>query len=247
MDEICIPLFWPSSRLSLKFQKHCVLAITIFFGTASIVYSIGFAYVQNTMISLFFLFNNSIHSPLLGLFFLSAFNPYANAVGAMIAFCSNLGFNWFLAFGSVFSRLMSQEFPPETFGCDNEFHGNLSSLNPYNMTSSVHHYQAIESNVYYPENPVLAYLFSVAPIWYCLFSVVYTFVAGSLLSFGYSMARSCSLDVDFEFREERKQYLYYYRIFGGCRPFKNRSPRADLTPTTSPLISPVNYNNEDKN
>ncbi len=235
LGEIFIPLICPDFRFDTKLKNKCVLVVTLVFGTISVLYSIGFAYVQNTMISLFFVFNNSIHSPILGLFFLSAFNPYANGVGAMLAFCSNLAINFFLAFGAVFSRLTSQEFPPETFECESEFHSNLTSLNPYNVTSSVHHYQT--SGIYYPKNAILAYLFSVAPIWYCLFSVVYTAVCGSLFSLVYSLVATRSLDADYAFADERSQYLYFNRMF---KQAKNKKSK-DLTPTTSPLISPVFY------
>jgi hypothetical protein len=179
------------------------------------------------MISLFFIFNNSINSPILGLFFLSAFNPYANGVGAMMAFCSNLAFNWFLGIGAIaFSRTKSQEFAPDTHLCEQEYHRNMSSLNVYNTTYSIHHLinatHPLESD-FYPKNSTLYFLFTIAPIWYCLFSVLYTFLSGTLYSFAYSYIVSRSRDADHDFREERKKYLYYYKMFPKYFPLTVKS------------------------
>ncbi|RMZ93542.1 sodium-coupled monocarboxylate transporter 1, partial [Brachionus plicatilis] len=99
-------------------------------GILSTGVSIGFRYLQNSMLSLFFIFNNTIHSPILALFFLSAFNPYANDVGAMLALVCNLAINFWLALGGVFfSRLKSQEFAPDISQCNSTYHSTMSPLN----------------------------------------------------------------------------------------------------------------------
>ncbi len=217
VGEVLSQLCFTKNQIAGNVKVRLIQALTIFFGLLSILYSVSFAYVKNTMIALFFLFNNSINSPILGLFFLSAFNPYANGVGAMLGFLSNLGINFFLGLGSlVLSRLRSQEFAPDTHLCEHEYHRNMSTLNVYDITHPLHHSTNMThppSNEYFPKNPTLFYLYSVAPIWYCLFSVLYTFTMGSLFSFAYSFIKTRTLDADADFKEERKQYLYIYRMF----------------------------------
>jgi hypothetical protein len=217
VSEILTPLFFVKRQINTDIKVKLIQVLTVFFGLLSILYSVSFAYVKNTMIALFFLFNNSINSPILGLFFLSAFNPYANGVGAMLGFVSNLGFNFFMGLGSlVISRLKPQEFPPDTSMCQQDYHRNMSTLNVYDMTHPMHHSTNMThptTTDYYPKNPTLFYLYSIAPIWYCLFSVLYTFTSGSLFSFAYSYIKTRSIDADVEFKKERRQYLYIYRMF----------------------------------
>jgi hypothetical protein len=217
VSEIVKPIFFTNIDLTCKFKTRMTQILTVLFGLISILFAVSFAYVKNTMISLFFMFNNSINSPILGLFFLSAFNPYANGVGAMMAFCSNLAFNWFLGVGAIaLSRTKSQEFAPDTHLCEHEYHRNMTSLNIYNTTYLMHHSinatHPLESD-FYPKNSTLYFLFTIAPIWYCLFSVLYTFTSGTLYSFAYSYIVSRSRDADHDFREERKKYLYFYKMF----------------------------------
>ena len=195
-------------------RDKIIILFSFCVGLLAIGYSIAFHYVRNTAISLFFLFNNSINSPLLGLYLLSVFNKYANGFGAMFGFCSNLSINTFLALGVLTSNLQSQEFPPDTSQCANEYHTNMTSLNAYNVSSSIHNYLNVTNN-YYPTNPALVFLFRIAPIWYCVSSVIYTFVVGSFASFLYSLIKTKSFDADAaeNFAEERKQYLYYNQIW----------------------------------
>ena len=212
-EDILGPMFFSNRDISLFVKKKIILGLTLLFGVVSILYSISFQHVKNTMISLFFIFNNSIHSPIMGLFTLSAFNPYANGFGAMLSFCSNLCINFFLASGDIyFRKLKPQEFQLETSNCEASFHTNITSLNPHNLTYPLHHY----TNANYqstPPNALLTYLFSIAPIWYCLFSLLYMLVFGSLFSFMYSWITTHSWDVDAEFRQERRKYLYLHRMF----------------------------------
>ena len=85
----------------------------IIFGGLTIGFSILFQYAKNTILSLFFVFSNSLNSPILGLFLLSVLNCKANYVGAILAFIINVGINIWLALGSlVFSNLKSQEYSP---------------------------------------------------------------------------------------------------------------------------------------
>ena len=214
-NEVLVPVLCPNVTFTHYVKNKIVLGLTLFFGALSILYSISFAYVKNTMISLFFLFNNSINSPILGLYFLSAFNPYANAVGAMLGFISNYGINFFMGLGALlFSRLKSQEFPPDTFLCEHNYHKNMSSLNVYDISNPLHHHlNSTHTSDLYPKDPTLAFFYSVAPIWYCIFSVLYTFTSGSLFSLAYSYVKTRTIDADADFAEERKKYLYYYRIW----------------------------------
>ncbi|CAF0766699.1 unnamed protein product [Brachionus calyciflorus] len=222
--EIIKPMFFDlfsCLRDNDEIIRWTKIILTILLGGLSTLLSIGFAYVRNTMLSLFFVFNNSINSPILGLFFLSAFNPYANDVGAMLAFLCNLGINFWLASGTVLiSRLKSQEFPPETFLCNNDNHKNMTILNqnhrPHNYyyptTKSFYNSTRFVED-YYPKNPALAYAYSIAPIWYCLFSLLFMIFMGSLFSLIYSLIKTRTIDADYKHAEERKPYLYIYRMF----------------------------------
>ena len=211
--EILQPMFLERFRLSEHKTKIIKICITIFIGKISILYSISFQFVKNTALAMFFMFNNSTNSPILGLYFLSAFNPYANHVGAMSAFVLNLSINYFWGLGAlnIFSNTKSQEFPQTTLLC------NRTDLST-NLTYAYIELQKLESMSisnssstvnYYPTNPVLYFMFRIAPIWYCLFSVLFNLIFGSLFSFIYSLIKTRSLDADSEYSEIRKNYLFY--------------------------------------
>lgn len=208
-SDIISPI-WPSkSKQDQLNRSKMSRTIALILGILSIFYAISFSLVKNTMVSLFFVFNNSIHSPLLGLFILSAFNPYANFTGAMLAFCSNLVINGFLAAGSVLvSNQELQEYKTGDFNCENPFFRNMTTLNLYNSSTNINHFHSLSKINEY--SPVLKYLFSIAPIWYCLFSLMYTIILGSALSLIYSLIKTRSFDADSKFRVERKKFLYYY-------------------------------------
>jgi Na+/proline symporter len=199
VEETINPLY--KFKLKDKSIKSLKLYITVLLGMLSILYSISFQFVKNTMLALFFLFNNTTNSPILGLFLLSAFNPFANAFGAITAFLLNLGINYWLGAGSfIFSHLKNQEFSTRDVLCEDK-------KGFSNLTSS----SLISNNFnYYPENEVLFYLYSIAPIWYCLFSVLFMCIFGTLFSFLYSYFRNGSHDSDSYYREIRKRYLFFY-------------------------------------
>ena len=73
--------------------KIVKIIVCLVIGSLSIILSILYQYSKNSIIALFFLFNNSINSPILGLFILSMFNPYSNVFGASLAFVCNLSIN----------------------------------------------------------------------------------------------------------------------------------------------------------
>ena len=99
-DEIFDPfLFSRCRRLRCGFRQKFRKCIPIVIGLASIPFAALFRYSKNTMLSLFFVFNNSMNSPILGLFLLSMFNPYANHVGATSAFLINVAINFWMAIG----------------------------------------------------------------------------------------------------------------------------------------------------
>lgn len=196
-------------------------------GAASIPYSAVFQYSRNTMLSLFFVFNNSLNSPILGLFLLSMFNPYANFPGAMAAFILSVGLNCWLAIGSlVFSRQRPQEFDHHTELCanasafqvvstrvgGNERVGFSESSSSSSLSHHRHHHHHTHNELY-PKNDILYLFYSIAPIWYCILSVLFCILVGTVLSFVYSLVKSRSLDVDHEFRHDRRKYLFYYRWF----------------------------------
>ena len=166
-------------------------------GALNLYWAFLMSTVDNTLMVMFFFHNNGINSPILGLFLLSIFNPYANHVGAITAFFSNIAFNAFLAVGrnGGFISIKSQEFPAtsHTFDCSPQ--PNVT-ITPF-----------VES----PSDPALYFLFTITGIWYCLFSLLFTFIVGSVLSFFYSLWASRSLDADSYMAEKRKCYLFNWK------------------------------------
>jgi Na+/proline symporter len=84
--EIINHMFLHRFNLKEEIISKLKMILTIVVGSLSILLSIGLQYVKNTALSLFFIFNNSTNSPILGLYFLSAFNPYANHVKILFRF-----------------------------------------------------------------------------------------------------------------------------------------------------------------
>ena len=202
MDDIFQPMNLSKYYEQNFYKKFLVKLLLISLTTAlSVGYSVAFRYAKNTVLSLFFLFSNSYNSPIFALFILSMFNKYANWFGALVSFVGCVVINTWLGLGAlVFSQLKSQEFKPNTFGCSNE----TASLSTTNFD-------------YYPSNPVLFYLYSISSIWYCLFSLFFIIIFGTILSFVYSLAVSRSLDCDKDTIKERKAYLFSFRrhfLFG---------------------------------
>lgn len=216
IDETLNPYVVDKLKIAEKHKQKIRKCFCILLGVLSLLIAQGFQYAKNTMLSLFFLFNNSINSPLLGLFLLSIFNPYANHVGATSAFVLNLAFNFWIGSGSLlFSRLKSQEMPTNTMLCENSLANRFSNFTHLNHMTHQHHSAFVNSTLnvdYYPKNQVLFYLYSIAPIWYCLFSVLFNLILGSVFSLIYSYIKTRSYDADSDFKEERKKYLFFYRF-----------------------------------
>lgn len=224
-EETLNPLISLKVKISEAVSKKIKLFITVSLGIGSILLAISMEFAKNTMLALFFLFNNSTNSPILGLFLLSAFNPYANGFGALTGFVSNLCINYWLGSGSlIFSNLKKQEFAYDTNLCQVKNHNTNFSSFDFNLHAAAMINNTMFQDViplptlknetvhYYPENPVLFYLYSIAPIWYCLFSVLYTFSMGSLLSLIYSLVKTRTIDADAAHSEDRKNYLFYHRM-----------------------------------
>ncbi|RNA35226.1 Sodium-coupled monocarboxylate transporter 1 [Brachionus plicatilis] len=199
--------------------------LTITLGILSTGLAITFQYLRNTLLSLLLVSNNAINAPLFGLYFLSAFNPYANHAGAMLAFVSNLAINLWLAFGTVvFSRLKSQDFAADISQCNSDYHSNMTALN-VNFLSAPDKIPVPSSDSFYPKNPALAYLYSVAPIWYCMFSFLFMNIFGVLFSLAYSLLTTRSFDADHKHSEQRKKYLFYYRVFKMSNECDEQAPQ----------------------
>lgn len=245
-DEVIDPFILDRFKVRTVFRTKIRALLAVLISCASIAFSNLFQYAKNTMLSLFFVFNNSTNSPILGLFLVSMFNPYANAPGVTASFLLNVCLNYWMALGAVaFSKTRNQEFEHHTLYCDEnlarqKFNLSLIHLTTHTSTLNSHHFTThhvtthhktthtiimlnttksalFESNTtpvdhgYYPKDPVLFFMYSVAPIWWCLFSVLFNFVFGSLFSLIYSLVRTRSIDADFNFKEERKKYLFFYR------------------------------------
>ena len=214
VDEAFKPLI-TCVHLSDYACKRIKLALTILLGIVSMLYAMSFQLLKNTMLSLFFLFNNTTNSPILGLFLLSAFNPYANAFGAISGFVTNLMLNYWFASGSL---VIAKELPADTGLCNattylNQYENFDFSNRTYFTATFITPVNSTQPADFYSTNyPALYFIYSIPSIWYCIFSVCVTFVLGSIFSLVYSLVRTRSLDADSEYSEERKKYLYFYTM-----------------------------------
>jgi hypothetical protein len=172
-----------------------VLCIT----TLTVLFSLALTNMDRTIANFFFIFNISINSPIAALFFLSIFNPYANHVGALSSFLINLSINLWLLTGALSTTLEPQLFPQSTHGCNTT---DLIILNR-NIT-------------YSPQNEVLFYVYSLSPIWYSLFSLLFVTIFGSLISLIYSLIVKKTLDLDENYASERKKYLFNVKRHKFC-------------------------------
>jgi hypothetical protein len=121
----------------------------------------------------------------------------------------------------AFSETTNQELDSNANFCEHHQRFNLShhvnvleNATTYvsNITQTPIHANSTLHNEYYPENPLLYFMYSVAPIWYCLFSVLFVLIFGTLFSLIYSCLKTRSFDADSSFKDERKKYLFFYRI-----------------------------------
>ena len=231
IDEVFRPLC-PSVKLTDADIKRVKRLITLALSFVSILYAFLFQFAKTTLLSLLFLFNNSTNSPILGLFLLSAFNPYANAFGAITGFLINLILNYWFVSGAL---LIYREAPRRPYDvlCTSNSLTNFEAFDFTNLT--VYHMQKMSSRVasvnattphkyydfYLSNYPEIHFIFSLPAIWYCAFSVLATFILGSLFSVAYSLVTTRTLDADAAFGDERKHYLYYYKVFRSLRREKS--------------------------
>lgn len=202
---------------NLKHNKKIIywskIFLTVVLGIMSTGLAYGLQFVRNTLFSLFLSSNNAINSPLFGLYILAIFNPYANHFGSMLALVINIAINLWMSFGSIFfSFLQPQNFPPNVSDCNNPYFTNMTVLN-LNFQSPPSSIKPPSSDSFYPKDPGLAFIYSVTAIWYCLFSFLFMIVFGTLFSLIYSLITTRSFDADKYYKEERKNYLFYYRVF----------------------------------
>jgi hypothetical protein len=199
-------------------KKSTIDILKIFTNSLFIVGTVGFSIllhnVPNTIFSLFNIFNDSLNSPIAGLFTLAMFNPYSNHVGAMLAFLIALIKNIWLTIGSLTVVLKTQELPTNIFNCngtsldmDTLLNGTaLEELAQFRFNQT-----AMLPNDGDSMNPVLFYLYSMSSIWYCLFDFVFIIVAGSVFSLIWSLVSTRTLDADSHYKEERQKYLFNFR------------------------------------
>lgn len=160
-----------ANKLIEKHTEKIKKCLYIALAGLSIAFAVLLSRAKNSILSLFFFFNNTFNSPILGLFLLSVVNPYSNSFGASLSFLLCLVFEiWRSTNIFFFSSLKSPEIRPQFQNCS-------SSIN---QTSHIE---------YYPQNKALFYLFSISSIWFCLFSVLFVIIIGSLLSVVYSLTR----------------------------------------------------------
>lgn len=62
-----------------------------------------------------------------------------------------------------------------------------------------------------------------------MFSVLATTILGSLFSLIFSLVTTRSFDADSKYSENRKKYLYYYRVFTNLIKPKKESPKPNDT------------------
>jgi hypothetical protein len=98
---------------------------------------------------------------------------------------------WLGASSVAFTYPKSQELVLYTYGCNN-------------ITD---HIREPPSSHYYPTDPVLYYLYTISSIWYCVFSLLFVLIFGTLTSLVYSLivTRTCDLDSVYD---EKPNFLF---------------------------------------
>ena len=208
--DVLHPMFFSKLEFTDVAIQRIKLTIILIVGLFSTLYAVSLQFLKSTILSLLLLFNNVINSPLFGLYLLSTLNPYANHFGAMMAFLINLLINFWLGLASlnIFSRIKSQEFPQTSLLCsENNIFANLTLA--YTKIKNNNIFKDDDDN-YFPKNQHLYFLYSISSIWYCLFSVLFNLIFGSLFSFIYSYLKTKTFDLDSNINEKRKKYLYFY-------------------------------------
>jgi Na+/proline symporter len=212
--------------------KKIKLLIAVCVSVISIAFSVLFKHLKNSTASLFFLFNNSTNSPIMGLFILSILNPYANHIGAMTAFLLNISINYWLVLGSlnIIGNNKPRVFPETdtTLLCDNwnstsnltlasiEIEKRIDSIDidiDQSNITTINNQSIINNFVSSPQN----FVYSISPIWYCLFSLLFNLIFGSLFSLLYSLIKTKTIDSDSDYKEKRKNYLFFYYYLSDYR------------------------------
>ena len=198
IDDILEPIV--KSKINEKLLDFIKSILVLSMTALTVFFSLALKNMDRSIASFFFIFNISINSPIAALFFLSIFNPYANHIGAFSSFLINLSINIWLLIGALTSTLKSQSLIQSTNGCNTT---NLIASNR-NIT-------------YSPDNEVLFYFYSLSPIWYSLFSLLFVTIFGSLISLIYSLIVKKTVDLDENYAFERKQYLFNFKKLKFCK------------------------------
>ena len=161
----------------------------------SSAFSFLLSYSKSSILSLFFFFNKTFNSPILGLFLLSVINPYANSFGATLSFVLCIFFEIWCSTLTFFSSTLkyAETTPPNLDNC--------SQPVKYRFNETVY-----QSN---PRDSILLYLVSISSLWFCLVSVVFIIVFGSLFSVLYSLVRYGEFA---HYAEIRKDYLFSFKL-----------------------------------
>lgn len=128
IDETLGPFLIDRFKINEKFKHFVKKIFLLSMGILSLLLSQLFQYGKKTMLSYFFMFNNLINSPILGLFLLSMFNPYANHVGASTAFVLNLIINFWFGSSLLFNQARTQELVRNTVLCSQSSSQFLSKI-----------------------------------------------------------------------------------------------------------------------
>lgn len=214
INETLGPYIIDRFKIKEKFKTLIKKFFLVCMGIMSLLISQAFQYGKKTMLSYFFMFNNLINSPLLGLFLLSMFIPYANHVGAAVAFVLNLLINFWFGSSLMFNQTKPQEFVRNTVLCaksSNRFLYNISRLQSLNTKFLLENQDSEEQLNFNSNDKFLHSIYSITPIWYGLFSVIFIVFFGTLFSLIYSLISTGSLDADTKYKEERRKLLFYYR------------------------------------
>lgn len=159
----------------------------------SSVFSFLLSYSKGSILSLFFFFNKTFNSPILGLFLLAVINPYANSFGAVLSFVLCILFEIYCSTLTFYSSALKHV----------ETKPNLDNCSHYSFNETVS--QSISNS----KDSILIYLVSISSLWFCLASVIFIIVFGSLFSVLYSLVRYGELA---HYSEIRKDYLFSFKL-----------------------------------
>lgn len=194
-ETICFDLINVcSDNLSSKIIniRYMRIIFLLLLNILNIGFSMIFSQAKNSLFSLFYLFSNTFNPPIFGVLFLSIYNPFANLFGALVSFLLNYFAVFWLFIGRIyFLDDYSPEFQFNIFNCEKNINKSISYQKYPNSSTKFQYVFTI---------------YKISSLWYPLYSVLFIYISGSLLSVMYSIFRQKTIKIILEFVSQITRY-----------------------------------------